>query len=320
MALQFIEQNCDPQIPPPYKFTDVSIRSFRLDADLGKLRTLCNQLLNIGSMEDREFQYWEPILPFVDLEVLGYPRMESTTPPHDGHGYTSQRELYFRIFVAKFVGDNPIPDELAVFMPYIFVDNTWSIITGRDVIGYPKLRGWFDPLSLEVSDFPLSVGAMVFKKYGAGNISTFEEIVNIQKPQLVLPAPPISWPWGDLLTSLPEWIIEWIKNPARLLEVQNKLLTQMQLDTFPLIQFKQIRDAEHSNQACYQALIHAQFEVTAVRDLQLLPPTMISIPRYDSLTIAEDLGLSGERVPSLLQYTITCDMTLGDVRDLVVLK
>ena len=166
----FIEQDGDPQVPPPYKFPGVSIRSFRLEADLDALTTLCDKLLNgVGTLAQRGFEY-RPILPFVDLEVLTYPRMESEVPKHRDKGFTSQHELYFRLLVAKIeqIIGIPVPTEIAVFIPYIFVDNNWSVVAGREVIGYPKVRASFELPN--ANPYPMTILTDVF-----GNIEIIKQ-------------------------------------------------------------------------------------------------------------------------------------------------
>ena len=62
----------EAQNPPPFQFPNVKINSFRLSVDLDKLTDLCDEILNVGDLEDRGFEF-RPIFPFVDLEILHYP-------------------------------------------------------------------------------------------------------------------------------------------------------------------------------------------------------------------------------------------------------
>jgi hypothetical protein len=86
---------------------------------------------------------------------------------------------------------------------------------------------------------------------------------------------------------------------------------------FATVQLKQIRDAEQVEVACYQALIHAEFAVDRM-ELKSLPAAEITIPRYDSLRIEQELGLMGETLQPLWQYSVVCDLKYGNVRNLFV--
>src|SRR5438477_13086624 len=98
--ISFIQRDDNPEIPPPYKFPGITIMSFRLPATLTNLQGLCDELLNIGSLEDRGFEY-RAFTDFVDMEIVTYPKMTFNEKPYSDWGYTSQQELYFRFFVWK---------------------------------------------------------------------------------------------------------------------------------------------------------------------------------------------------------------------------
>ena len=305
----FIERDSDPQIPPPYSFPNVSIRSFRLAADLGKLQALCDKLLNIGTLAERGFEY-RPILPFVDLEVLTYPRMESEVSRYRQKGYTSQHELYFRLLVARIeqVFGIPVPTEVAVFIPYIFVDNNWSVVAGREVIGYPKVRASFEISSS--NPYPMTISTDVFEKYDPDTKQTFQKLVEIDVDEMN-PAPSalgadVAWPWGVLDDAELDLQMFWV------------LQEFMRFAGFPTIQLKQIRDAETNDRACYQALVHAEFEVTNLSAPVPLPAAEVTIHPYDSLPIADELGLGGGALKPLSQYSVGCDMRFKDTYNLFV--
>src|SRR5664279_3145145 len=127
--IAYISRDDSPEIPPPYEFPHITVMSFRLPADLACLQRLCDDLLNIGTLECRGFEY-RAFLDFVDLEIVTYPRMKFARPPFSTRGFAGQQELYFRFYVWKFVLvsgiliPEPIPQ---LFFPFIFVDNSWSV-------------------------------------------------------------------------------------------------------------------------------------------------------------------------------------------------
>src|SRR6202000_2203897 len=107
--------------------------SFRLQADPGKLQGLCDELLNIGSLADRGFEY-RAFTDFVDMEIVTYPTMLFDEPAYSSRGLGSQQELYFRFYVWKFIllGGVLFPDVFhppQLFFPFIYVDNSWSMIS-----------------------------------------------------------------------------------------------------------------------------------------------------------------------------------------------
>jgi len=304
---QFIEFDGDPQIPPPYVFQNVLIRSFRLSADLQVLTALCDRLLNIGTFQERGFEY-RPILPFVDLEVLTYPFMKSRVSRFYNMGHISQNELYFRLILGKFeyVSGYAFPTGVAVFMPYIFVDNAWSVISGREVIGYPKALADFNLPN--PGPYPISMTTDVFENYDPNRPQTHRTLVEIRQTN----TPPFglqgftNWPWG---------VFDWNTLSPDLVY----LLTQaLQMVSFPTIQLKQIRDAESAQRACYQALIQAEFQVTRIDPPSALPAAEIIISDHESLPIINELGLGTGPLSPFWQYTVTCDLEFQNAFNLFV--
>ena len=165
----FVEQHGDPQLPPPYRFPGVSITSFRLAASFRALQDLCDKFFNIGTLDERGFEY-RPLIPFVDLEILYYPRMECTDPYFANMGFTSQNEVYFRFFVIKyrpFLGSILLPTlEVSTAFSLIMVDNPWSVISGREVIGFSKNLADFR-LPSKPRPYPIEISTQVFTEYGS---------------------------------------------------------------------------------------------------------------------------------------------------------
>ena len=309
----FIEQHGDPQIPPPYSFPNVTIYSFRLTANMDALKELCNARLNIGTREQRGFEY-RPILRIVDFEVLHYPRMISENPRFNW-GWTTQYECYFRLLVGRYDlrAGIWVPAEAAVFIPYIFVDNAWSVVSGREVVGFPKVMASFSLPNSETAKtgrlYPMRVVTDVFEQYSAKSAQSACPIVEIDNSQAgphidEVPKETI-WPWGVFNPKDKDL------DPALLPFLRDR-------SKFSIVQLKQFRDAERSELACYQALTHADVSIDRIELQKTLPAADISIPHYDSLRIAQDLGLEGETLQPLWQYTVNCDLKYGKVRNLFV--
>ena len=85
---KFIELEQGPQVPPPYEFPNVEINSYRLAADPFKLQVVCDRFLNIGTLEERGYQF-RVIAPFVDLDYLYYPKMLYAREPYSNTGYAT---------------------------------------------------------------------------------------------------------------------------------------------------------------------------------------------------------------------------------------
>lgn len=131
----------EPVSPPPYDFLGVTMRVFPLLADLHRLQGFCDSYLNLMP---REIAFFRPSVPLVLLVLVDYGKMVSEVRQI---GWVSQRETAFIVPLAwmREVDGEEVFVDWASVAPYIFVDQPMSVATGREVYGWPKERGWFEP-------------------------------------------------------------------------------------------------------------------------------------------------------------------------------
>jgi hypothetical protein len=294
----------EAQALPPYTFPNVSINSFRLKADFDQLTALCDDLLNVGDLGDRGFEF-RPISRYVDIEVLYYPRMEyAYFPPL---GYITQSELCVRIFVMKYIvlGGLLVPDgEVLMFCPFLIVDNPLSAFSGRDVLGYPKLLGSFTATAAQ-SPFT-TVSTPVFTTFVGEVMASPQPVVTIEAAGLggtAARAPREKWPWGEI--------------DVGAMNLAHQALGRSIVPTpefFGCVLMKQFRDPMVPINACYQAILQAYTFIEATGDIETLPPARITINDYPSLKLASQLGLpAGAPLAPELQYHMECSFAFGEV-------
>lgn len=322
--ISFIDRIDDPEIPPPYKFPGITIMSFQLPAMLDNLQALCDQLLNIGSLADRGFEY-RAFTDFVDMEIVTYPKMMFDQLPFSQRGFASQQELYFRFYVWKFelIGGLLFPTTLfpEVCFPFIYVDNPWSMVSGRNVIGFPKAMARFDPTPvLGANPFRITASALALKTFGPDTKLDWQPIVEIN-PQIAAAAvtevPEGVWPWVGLAPSAKAMA----KTKANLADPYLEELAQAFLADLPgifsTVQLKQFRDLPSG--ACFQAVVKTPFTPYNLGLPKALPPVTITVNEYDSLKIPSSLGFpAGAPIRPLLQYSISLDMSMDSGTNLFV--
>ena len=312
--ISFIQRDDNPEIPPPYKFPGINIMSFRLQADIGKLQGLCDELLNIGSLADRGFEYWA-FTDFVDMEIVTYPKMMFDEQPYSSWGFASQQELYFRFYVWKLnmFGGLLFPDPLPeLFFPFIYVDNSWSMISGRNVIGFPKVMAQFSPTPvLGVNPLKIKVCALALDTYSPTTELKWHPIVEIN-PATSLAAPqPVNgtWPWAGLTADTADQILGGM--------LENFLSSLPDEFQFQTVQLKQFRDLPTG--ACFQAVVNTPFTPYNIGAVNPLPAVSITVNEYDSLKIPTSLGLQANTpLQPLLQYSVSLDMRMDNGSNLFI--
>ena len=325
--IPYIERDGDPSAPPGYSFPGVMVRSFLLPADMTALSTLCGKMLNIAPLAECGFEF-VPLLPFVFVGVLTYPKMLDLDPIFAQRGFTSQHELFSAFLVVRwdsmFPGD-PLLGQICtfggcyIFFAYLFVDNPWSMITGREVIGFPKLLARFNPLPSETSSptFTVKASTNILSPFNPMTSLHQREFLTIASsattsPGLIDPLPNVVWPWSHFGPGAAAFV------PPGLQAVFSDVLSEFPMST---VQLKQFRDISGDSSACYQAIQTADFTVANLQPGALLPQMDITIPAYDSLKIAATLGIPVSNtgmVTSINQIQSRVDMTYSNVTNLFV--
>ena len=140
---------------PTYRFENVEVLGFRIDlaqfgADFSRDLAAMIEPLNFhlsapgagtaGAAQPAADFDWRIGAPTILIELLRYGRMKSQAPmpPMTADDFQSQHELVVRLLVGRVDDDTGQAYQPSVFVPAIFVDNPWSKLLGRDVLGYDK--------------------------------------------------------------------------------------------------------------------------------------------------------------------------------------
>jgi hypothetical protein len=306
----YILLDSDPEVPPPYVFPGVTVRSFRLAADPIQLQVLCDNYLNIGSLSDRRLEYLA-IAPFVDLEFVVYPEMRYGDPPYSGWGFTTQQELYFKFFVAKLVLVDdlfllPAP-EIICFFPYIFVDNAWSCFAGREVIGFPKLLAEFQVPAAGVP-YPIEARTQTIDAFAPASELRPRRFVTIAAAAGA--ATPLVNSW-TLPAAVVQQLPPVLQVPLALAQANNPGLLRT-------VHLKQFRDVGSPMNAAYQAIVEGRFTVSNLQAFNL-PPAEITLIPQATLSIAINLGLIGPApFQPVSQFGATCDLRYSNATTVFV--
>ncbi len=123
-------------VPPPYRCSGGRLWAFGLRGDSTALGALCDRVFS--QVSDGAVAY-APIGSRIMVTVGAFAAIESETPPFDGQGSVAERQCGVWIPVRRTAGEGP---ELAVFTPFMWVDNPLSLVAGRETLGFPKSWGW----------------------------------------------------------------------------------------------------------------------------------------------------------------------------------
>jgi hypothetical protein len=319
--MNFVRRYGGPQAHAPWAFERVHTHRFILPADPGRLQAACDLILNYKP--DVRFA---PAVPFVTIEALHYAAMRPKRPkadPKPGCGM-SQHELTVRMTVTA---SDAHGQGLGLFdfCPFIYVDNAWSVILGREAIGYPKLLAEFalhgagldgNPLALEVTTQLCTDGR--------GDWS-HEPILRADYSQ-AWPSPLPAW---QELEELAEW--DLTLNLAdqlgirpdctpTLAEADRQIRALTASGGVGAIQLKQFLDPVNGRPdylACYKALVKGTIVSTRIRGTGISTrPVRLTFYEYPEFEIGRFLGVLAPSGPDTIEVPLWWKIYLdfeGDV-------
>ena len=297
------------ELPPPYRFKKLTIRSFPLKADPIRLQQAVDRL-NIAPPEVCEVR---AITDMVFMQLAQYPYLESEPDPE---GYFTENELGFAIPVAvgKRVDGVFVPRSVAYYFAMFFVDNDFAIATGREVFGYPKVASQLkfgkagDPLLLQVHTLALP-------KRGSGEKARRVNLVEVHETRHRSGLDAVLGEVKGLLSDMNELVF----GPAGLVDQGGMRLVQGLLKTFGqseigIISLKQFRDAADPTKACYQAIVQSAFKIEKWHHRGLLAGDYAArISNEASMPIVEAFGLQVQAdgmVKTMQPFSMEFDCTL----------
>jgi hypothetical protein len=283
-------------LSPPGAFEDTRFFYFVLKADQRELQALCDRYLN--RPHGGQLRY-EP----VGVVLLAFTHVERLFSNEADRGSIRYKDIAFWVPV---LGGRTAT--VCLFPPLIFVDDSATLVTGRELFGLPKQLGRFQ----------MPLGPEEFSKFSKPQFRA-EVIGTLQE------AGPNDWRTlltveytGDAADSTEASLRSAI---AKLLipSLQDGLSIPRLLSeafTVPCVGLKQFRDARRPASACYQAVVETPLRIQNLGRkpqffLNAFKLTLMNIPSHP----VERLGLAtGEHtVPLAVFFEATMGMEAGVV-------
>jgi hypothetical protein len=285
----------DLSLSGPYVQEKVSMRLFVLPGKKPCLEAACDRYLN-GPLGEKRYT---PLSHHVVMIVADM-----------GHVYPSDRKLgsMHEIDVCFFVPvvrwDGDLPTGVGVFIPYLFVNNDWALVTGRQVLGFFKDLGIsFSAKDVDSDDYQgISdldrVEAWVMPETGEDSQLTRRRVLTWQRSDTAC-ADETAHTFsslGQVLEKLVEHLVGDIEHGIEhvVRDLLKGMLARARVQ-IPAVFLKQFRWEVDSTRAIYQRVIEADGAVRG-EDFEgggLLPGDWeITVTDYPSHPMASELGLT----------------------------
>jgi hypothetical protein len=298
----YIERGGEIVIRQPLELRGVTIYSFLLAADEGRLAALAARLLNDPAQGAVEYV---PAAPVVALICADIQRGHARDEPDRSKGWVPERDVGF--WVPLWAGQR----EGSLFMPYVFVDNIAATVTGRETFGFPKEMGVLAfPERVSPDGGSFSVDTLVIRSFDRETRAEVARLVEVAPAEAPHPSP------ADAAGTDAEEGAHAVIGRLRAFLANDALVPAVDTVVHALhagarfVFLKQFRDVGDPSRACYQAVVEAPANVDAIRGGGVLPEHVVRIASADSHPIVADLGLSGATSTTLLATWVDVDFTM----------
>jgi hypothetical protein len=296
---RYVETGGELVFRQPFIAEGVRMYSFVLDADVNKLNRWLDRSFN-EPLRDR-FAYRahgrHMLLSFVRTRRL-------LAGPPDQFGFLDELEVAIWILAqdCKNQGAKPV-----WAVPYMFVATPAPLATGREVYGFPKQLGTITiPKDLTTTPETLLLCGPTLERFDPDAEVKDGVILQAWRDAIPEKLQPI-WDAGkgpdqfDLAKALAGRRGRRFRTMLRLLQ-EAPLLTalggQLARRKVPIVLLKQFRSVLDPDRACYQAVVGVDLEITAFRQLGVLPDDYtVKLEKLANEPFFRELGLTGELKP-----------------------
>jgi hypothetical protein len=326
----YIARGGEQVTPAPTRLQNVTHYGFVLDSDYDTLQTLCDTYLNAPTNGEIDYR---PVLPCVMLTFTDVESLQPQNPPHSQQGRISETEVALWVLTvsmeSRFI---PIPSHLAWFVPYIFVDNSYSMAGGREIYGYPKQLG-----TIQIPDNGQDADCFALETVGIKSFAP--DTFAVSQPLLEVCRTDdgvlgdVATIWNGIedafnaatsrLIDGANWEIPGVSLISDFFNITLEDVIERFLNNFlnrsetPIVFLKQFRDVEDGTRACYQAIVEAALTGVHFRQGGMLDGDyQLTLHHLNSHPIADELGLQIGAQPVSFGFRIEFDFTMDAGREI----
>jgi hypothetical protein len=329
---RYVDYGALATAPGPLLCERARLYCFVIRTDRARVQQLCDRVLKEPTGGAR--RYVVPRLAPVILSFGTIAGLRSLHPDHADRGSAFEPEaaIWIPTLAQRFEAGRYVDEHLAIFMPYLWVDDPIAFASGREVYGFAKTQGWMhrlaDPRGPRVERLPDPPEQLVLDVYGAAEYGPSSEVgrrrlITIRRqgprrggtPESRPSVPDEGADFASLIASLvadldPDRLGGLggldLARPARrslgpvgpalaAARARTKTLSELLSEQLVRLVFlKQIRDAEHGEFAALQQIVEARSSVSpgSLGWRRLRGTYALSVDALASHPIENDLGMA----------------------------
>ncbi len=325
---QYVERPNEQCFLQPFNLKNANVYGFLLEGSLDKLQQLCDKYLNDPS--GGQVQY-RPATHYVLLTFATIDSLSSIERPDSEKVYCSEEEAVFWVVAVagKQVGPAFVGERLVCFMPYIFVNDSPILVSGREIYGICKEIGFFQIPNPEQQPELFSVDTLTWKNVSSqaqAKKQRLLEVVQIENQEKTEGEQTLNTP-DELMEVIRKLIFQNQRNievPSFSWSLPLNIIESLTYKSVRAVFLKQFRDIEDGRRACYQAIAECVMKMSQYHQGKILSfgdmgdKFELKLYNFASHPIVEELGLQGIesletesiRLPIKLAYWLNFDFIL----------
>jgi uncharacterized protein with NAD-binding domain and iron-sulfur cluster len=327
----YVEYGSLATAPGPLLCERARLYCFVLRTDRHRVQQLCDLVFKQPTGGAR--RYVVPRLAPVILTFGTIAGLRSLHPSHANRASASEPEaaIWVPTIAQHYDGRRYVDEHLAIFMPYLWVDDPIAFASGREVYGFAKAQGWMprldDPRGREdarLAEPPESLALDVHGviEYSPSAEMTRRRLITIRRRGVrrggLAGAEADALGEGDNLSSLVGCLLGElggspgplsaeparrsggaVRAPTQAARARTRTLAELMSEQIVRLVFlKQIRDAERGDLAVVQQVIEARSSVSpgSLRWRRLRGSYELSVERLASHPLEDELGLRTQQI------------------------
>jgi PII-like signaling protein len=290
----YVEYGGRVTAPPPFLFTGGTFRGYLLEGNAQKIADLVERVYNVPAQGKVVYR---PLFgKWLLMQTGAFTKCSSQVKGFEDWGYIEEASISLWVPVAAGRIENGefVALRICMAVPYVLVDNPMSYVGGREIYGYQKSLGKFEPRSavgdpqrVEAfgGDFVPNTAAdwhPLFELRRTGGAAQPAGGSAHGRPTFALAdaLEALRPVWQELDPNLPE---------LRVLEDILEALTGKQTRQVFL---KQFRDVQIAGAACYRAVVESAIELISSKVRPSLDEWEIVVHHLDSHPVDVELGVT----------------------------
>jgi hypothetical protein len=280
---RYVDRDDEIVYRPPYLQKDAFLSSFLIRSGIDDQQKILDTQLN-DLCGGQPYRY-KAVLGHVALVLANIGQVRSTDPRDSQRGWVSEVDVCWWILTAA--EKNGKIDHLAWYIPYIWVNNPYTMVNGRESFGFPKsFASSRIPTGPNDVDGEFFADAYVLKTYQPSTEVEKLRILTLQRGETNVVAEAV-----EGIAAFEKVVRQVVGHTIQDLELAAQIVREVLSAKMPVVYLKQFRDVVDPTAACYQAIIESNTTIHAFNGAGLLPFgfNVTTVPMA-SVDVAKNLG------------------------------